>query len=182
MSRIGKQIIQIPNGVQVSLQGNDVTVKGPKGELNYTHLKNVKVVISDNQVSIQPVDDTKETKAFWGLTRTLVNNMVIGVSEGFKKELEIIGVGFKAQVQGDLLTMSLGFSHLVEYKIPLGVKIEQRKEKNEILTISGINKELVGQTAAQIRAIKKPEPYKGKGIKYMNEVIVRKEGKTAGSK
>lgn len=182
MSRIGKQIIQIPNGVQVSLQGNDVMVKGPKGELKYTHLNNVKVVIDNNQISIQPVDETQETKAFWGLTRTLVNNMVVGVSEGFKKELEIIGVGFKAQVQGNLLTMSLGFSHQVEYKIPTGVTIEQRKEKNEILTVSGISKELVGQTAAQIRAFKKPEPYKGKGIKYMNEVIIRKEGKTAGSK
>jgi len=178
MSRIGKQSITVPQGVEISIQDRKVVVKGPKGQLDYTHLAEVKVEYKDNIITVNPVDDSKQARAYWGLTRTLINNMIIGTTEGFKKELEIIGVGYKANVQGQKITLSLGFSHKIEYNIPEGIKVEYRKEKNEILTISGISKELVGAVAAKIRSYKKPEPYKGKGIRYVGEYVPRKEGKT----
>jgi large subunit ribosomal protein L6 len=182
MSRIGKQLVKIPTGVEVSLEGNLIKVKGPKGELSYEHLPHVSVEVIENTVKTSPTLETKEANAFWGLTRSLINNMVIGVSAGFEKKLEIIGVGYKAEVQGNKLILSLGFSHKIEYQIPEGVTVEHKREKHDILTISGINKELVGAVAAKIRSYKKPEPYKGKGIKYSDEVIARKEGKSASSK
>lgn len=181
MSRIGKAPIKIPNNTDVSIQNRVVTVKGPKGELSYTHLEYVNVEVKDSIITISPVDDSKKSRSFWGLTRTLISNMCIGVTEGFKKELEIIGVGYKAEVKGKTLILSLGYSHKIEYIIPDDITIEHKKEKNDILTISGINKQLVGNVAAKIRSYRKPEPYKGKGIKYSDERIIRKEGKTAAS-
>jgi len=177
MSRIGKQLIAVPQGVDVNIDNKCITVKGPKGELKYTHLDNVTVVLEDSKITVTCNDDSKESRSFWGLTRSLINNMVIGVTEGFKKELEIIGVGYKAQMSGNKVVLSLGFSHKIEYDIPEGIKVEHRKEKNDILTITGISKELVGAVAAKIRSYKKPEPYKGKGIRYVGEYVPRKEGK-----
>jgi len=177
MSRIGREKITVPQGVEVKIEANNIIVKGPKGELNYKHLPQVAVKMEDNIIEVTPTDDSREARGFWGLTRTLINNMVIGVSKGYEKQLEIIGVGYKSVVQGNKIILSLGFSHKIEYEIPEGIKIEQKKEKNEILTISGISKELVGAVAAKIRSYKKPEPYKGKGIRYVGEYVQRKEGK-----
>jgi len=181
MSRIGKQTISVPNGVEVSIQERTFTIKGPKGELSYTHLPEVSVKYENDLLTVSPNDDSKTTRAYWGLTRSLLNNMIIGVTEGYKKELEIIGVGYKAEVQGQKIILSLGFSHKINYDIPEGIKVEHRREKNDILTITGINKEIVGAVAAKIRSYKKPEPYKGKGIRYIDEYVERKEGKTAAS-
>ena len=177
MSRIGKQSIIIPDKVQVSLVDSIVKVTGPKGELTLQLHPNVNVEIGDKEikVSIKSAASRKEI-ALWGLFRNLINNMVIGVTEGYVKKLEINGVGFRAVVAGSKITLNVGFSHPVEYNLPAG--ISALVEKN-ILTISGIDKIVVGEVAANIRKIKKPEPYKGKGIKYIDEVIKRKEGKTA---
>ena len=182
MSRIGKNPITVPSGIEVTINGKEVVVKGPKGELKLTHRPEIKVVYKDNIITITPLDDSKESKAFWGLTRTLINNLVVGVSKGFTKELEIIGVGYKAEIEGRTIVLSLGFSHKIRYDIPEGIEIVQKKEKNIILTITGINKQLVGEVAANIRSYKKPEPYKGKGIRYVGEYVARKEGKTAAAK
>jgi len=182
MSRIGKQKITVPSGVEITINGNEISVKGPKGELKYIHRPEIKVVYKDNIITVTPLNDDKLSKAFWGLTRTLINNLIIGVSEGYKKELEIIGVGYKAEVEGRTVVLSLGFSHKIRYDIPEGINVEQKKEKNIMLTISGIDKQLVGEVAANIRSYKKPEPYKGKGIRYVGEYVPRKEGKTAASK
>jgi large subunit ribosomal protein L6 len=177
MSRIGKQSIIIPDKVQVSLADSIVKVTGPKGELTLELHPNVNVEIADKEikVSIKSAASRKEV-ALWGLFRNLINNMVIGVTEGYVKKLEINGVGFRATVAGSKITLHVGFSHPVEYNLPAGISAVV--EKN-VLTISGIDKTLVGEVAANIRKIKKPEPYKGKGIKYLDEVIKRKEGKTA---
>jgi large subunit ribosomal protein L6 len=177
MSRIGKQSIIIPDKVQVSLADSIVKVTGPKGELTLELHPNVNVEIADKEikVSIKSAASRKEV-ALWGLFRNLINNMVIGVTEGYVKKLEINGVGFRATVAGSKITLNVGFSHPVEYNLPAGISAVV--EKN-VLTISGIDKTLVGEVAANIRKIKKPEPYKGKGIKYLDEVIKRKEGKTA---
>lgn len=174
--------VSVPTNVVVTITDNKIAVKGPNGELSYNYLPDVKIELVDSNLVITRTNEGTNSKAYWGLTRALVNNMVIGVSTGFFKELEIIGVGYKAELQGDKLILSLGFSHKIEYKIPTGINIEYRKEKNDILKISGASKEQVGQVAAEIRSYKKPEPYKGKGIKYIDEKIVRKEGKTATSK
>lgn len=183
MSRIGKKPIIIPKGVDIKLDVVDakvkVNVKGPKGSLDVVIPTGVKIEQVDGQLllSIDDINDNK-TRAFWGLARNLVNNAVIGVTEGFSKTLEINGVGFKANAQNNKLTLNVGFSHPVEYPSRPGITIET--EKN-IIKISGIDKQLVGQTAAEIRKIKKPEPYKGKGIKYSDEVIRRKAGKVVKS-
>jgi large subunit ribosomal protein L6 len=179
MSRIGKQLITVPQNVQISIENRKIVVKGPKGELDYTYLPEIKVEYNDNIIKITPLEDSKKANSLWGLTRTLINNMIIGVTEEFKKELTIIGVGYKAELQGSKVILSLGFSHKIEYEIPKGIRIEYRKEKNDILSIFGIDKQLVGEVAAKIRSYKKPEPYKGKGIRYTDEYVARKEGKTS---
>ena len=176
MSRIGKMPIAIPNGVNIDVaENNKVTVKGPKGTLERVLPSILTVKIEDGQIKVERPNDEKETKALHGLTRSLINNMVVGVTDGYKKTLEINGVGYRAQKQGKKLTLSLGFSHPVEMEDPEG--IETRVVDNKI-EVEGIDKEKVGQYAAVIRDKKRPEPYKGKGIKYSDEVIRRKVGKT----
>ena len=175
MSRIGKKPIEIPQGVEVKVDSNLVVVKGPKGELKEQIHPLVKIEGKENEVIVSVKNpEEKEQRSLWGLFRTLINNMVQGVTNGFTKQLEINGIGFKALVSGDKLVLNVGFSHPVEYSIPKDIQITV--EKN-IVTISGNSKQKVGQVAAEIRAIKKPEPYKGKGIKYVDEVIRRKAGK-----
>lgn len=175
MSRIGKKPIFIPTGVEVQVNNQNVLVKGAKGSLELTLHPKVKAEVKDNEVKVTVVQtEDKEEKSLWGLFRTLINNMVEGVVKGFSKQLEINGIGFKAAVQGKKLILNVGYSHPVEYEIPQGIEV--KVEKN-IIIISGIDKQRVGQVAAEIRAIKKPEPYKGKGIKYVGEIIRRKVGK-----
>ena len=178
MSRIGNKAIPVPAGVTVSVaEGNLVTVKGSKGELSFQFNSELEINVSATECVVKRPNDSKEMKTIHGTTRALLNNMVIGVSEGFKKVLEINGVGYRAALQGNKLVVSAGYSHNVEMEIPAGLKVELPKNTN--IVISGIDKQLVGQFAAEIREIRKPEPYKGKGIKYDYETIRRKEGKTA---
>ena len=178
MSRIGNTAIAIPQGVTVTVaEGNNVTVKGPKGELTSQFNNELEISVSATEVLVKRPNDTKLMKTMHGTTRALLHNMVVGVSEGFKKQLEINGVGYRAQLQGNKLIVSAGYSHTVDMEIPADLKVEL--PKNTVIIISGIDKQKVGQFAAEIREIRKPEPYKGKGIKYSNEVIRRKEGKTA---
>ena len=177
MSRIGKKPVEIPQGVEVSIKDSIVKVKGSKGEIEHTIPEGVLVEVKDKQVIVSIKVENKKTSALWGLIRALLQNAVMGVSQGFEKQLEIIGVGYKAKMEGDkLLDLAMGFSHPVKMPVPEGLQI--KVEKN-IITISGINKEKVGQFAAEIRAVRKPEPYKGKGIRYVGEKVRRKEGKKA---
>lgn len=178
MSRIGKQPINIPENVEVKLEDNKIIVKGPKGTLEQELRKEVEVEIKDDFIKLTPVQKTKSsiTPALWGLYRALIANMVKGVLVGFEKKLEIIGIGYKVALQGEDIVLKLGFSHPVNLKVPSGIEINI--EKN-IITVSGIDKQLVGQFAADIRAKKPPEPYKGKGIRYVDEVVRRKPGKKA---
>jgi large subunit ribosomal protein L6 len=176
MSRIGKQPIEVPAGVTVTLEGKLVTVVGPKGTLSQELMPNIGLKQSENVITIVREVDSVETQPTFGLMRTLVANMVTGVSKGFERSLEINGVGYRAAVAGSTVNFSLGFSHPIAFPLPKG--IEAKVEKN-VITISGFDKQLVGQVAANIRALKKPEPYKGKGIKYTDEQIRRKAGKTA---
>lgn len=179
MSKIGKKLIEVPSGVVVSLEADLVIVKGPKGELTYKIPRELKLSLSDNKLLVVPVIKSKRTPALWGTLRAVISNMVLGVTKGFDKKLEIEGVGFKAQMQGNDLVFSLGYSHPVIFEIPSGITADVVKNT---ITISGFSKELVGQTAANIRSLKKPEPYKGKGIRYAGEIIKRKAGKkVAGS-
>jgi large subunit ribosomal protein L6 len=178
MSRIGKQPIEIPSGVTITVGDNNVTVAGPKGSLIVDSQKFIKVKVEDNKIIVERNNDEQEARANHGLVRSLLNNAVQGVTKGFEKKLEIQGVGFRLNGGGKQIEMSLGFSHPVKYTAMDG--IELKTEKLEI-TVSGIDKQKVGQTAAEIRALKKPEPYKGKGIRYVGEVIIRKAGK-AGKK
>jgi large subunit ribosomal protein L6 len=175
MSRIGKKPVQLPKGVIASVDGQTVKVKGPKGELKVTLVDDVLIELTDAGVVVSPRPDHERARAMWGLSRTLVNNLVIGVTEGFTERLDINGVGYRAAVQGKNLNLQLGFSHDVVYPIPAGINIVA--EKPTSITISGIDKQLVGQVAAEIRAWRSPEPYKGKGVKYASETIRRKEGK-----
>ena len=178
MSRIGNKVVNIPAGVTVNVADNNiVTVKGPKGELSFQFNNEMTISVSATEVAVKRPNDTKEMKTLHGTTRALINNMVKGVSEGFTKKLEINGVGYRAALQGKTLVVSAGYSHTVEKEIPAGLEV--KLPKNTIIEISGVDKQLVGQFAADIRDIRKPEPYKGKGIKYDYEVIRRKEGKTA---
>jgi len=174
MSKIGKKLIEIPKDVIVGIEGKTIKVKGLKGELQFEIPRELKVIIEDSRLSVVPVVNSKKTPALWGTARAVIANMIFGVHNGFEKKLEIEGVGYKAQIQGQNLVLNLGFSHPVVFKAPEGVKISV--DKNNI-TVSGPSIELVGQTAANIRALKKPEPYKGKGIHYVGEVIRRKAGK-----
>ena len=184
MSRIGKSIINIPSGVEVKVsEHNLVSVKGPKGELARTIDTDLKVVIEDGELAIQRPTDQKRHRAAHGLYRSLVNNMVIGVSEGFKKELQLIGVGYRASNTGNLLELGVGYSHPIMFYIPDELKLETVTEKGKapMIILSGIDKELVGEVAAKIRSFRPPEPYKGKGIKYKDEILRRKAGKVAGA-
>ncbi len=175
MSRIGKQPITIPSGVTLSDENQTIKVNGPKGSLQQPVLPGISLVQEEGTISIKRADDTAANRARHGLMRSLVNNMVTGVSQGFEKKLEINGVGYRVAQQGADLKLNLGFSHDVMYKIPAGV---QASVEQNIITITGIDKQQVGQVAAEIRALKKPEPYKGKGIKYVDERIIRKSGKS----
>ncbi len=180
MSRIGKQAIIIPSGVNITQAADgSIVVKGPKGELSYIAPSLVNVEIKDNEVIVKRVNETKAARSFHGLVRTLIDNMVTGVTKGFSKRLEVNGVGYRAQVQGNKLVLSLGFSHPVEHIIPDGITVKMDADKKNVIIVEGIDKQKVGQVAAEIRAYRKPEPYKGKGIKYENEYIRRKAGKTA---
>ena len=178
MSRIGNKAISIPAGVTITVsEGNDVVVKGPKGELTAKFNSDLEIIVEADKAEVKRPNDTKVMKTFHGTTRALLHNMVVGVSEGFKKQLEINGVGYRAQLQGNTLVVNAGYSHTCDMPIPEGLKVEL--PKNTVIVISGIDKQAVGQFAAEVRALRKPEPYKGKGIKYAGEHIRRKEGKTA---
>ena len=176
MSRVGKKPIQIPQGVEVKISGQKVMVRGPKGELSREVRPEIGVEVKEGKILVSPKIETKKTKALWGLTRALIANMIKGVTEGYEKKLEIEGIGFRASVEGENLVLSVGFTHPVKIKAPEGIKFSV--EKN-IITVSGTDKELVGQMAAKIRAIRPPEPYKGKGIRYVGERVRRKVGKKA---
>lgn len=179
MSRIGKNPVQVPAGVTVSVNGNTVSVKGPKGELTQTFHNNMKVEVAGNEVVVSRPNDLKLNRSLHGLTRTLIFNMIEGVTKGFEKQLEIIGVGYRAAVAGSKLTLSLGFSHPVEFNVPKGITVEMDKDKKNILIIKGSDKQLLGEVSAKIRGFKKPEPYKGKGIRYVGEYVPQKAGKAA---
>ena len=184
MSRIGKLPIVLPAGVTVDMKDNVVTVKGPKGELSQSVNPNIAVAIEDGKITVSRPDDSKESRAQHGLYRALINNMVVGVSTGYKKELEIVGVGYKAEANGQVLQLTLGFSHAIYLKMPPEVKVEAKSErnKNPLITLESADKQLLGQICAKIRSFRKPEPYKGKGVKFVGEVIRRKSGKTAAAK
>jgi len=175
MSRIGKKPVALPKGVTATVEGKTVKVKGPKGELQVRLVDQVDAVVGPDGVTVTPKEGVEQGRQMWGLSRTLVNNLVVGVTQGFTQKLEINGVGYRAAVQGKNLQLQLGFSHDVAYPIPAGISIAC--EKPTMIAVSGIDKQLVGQVAAEIRSYRPPEPYKGKGVKYAEEYILRKEGK-----
>ncbi|MDX2047355.1 MAG: 50S ribosomal protein L6 [Chitinophagaceae bacterium] len=183
MSRIGKKPVEVPKGVTVSV-GNDntLTVKGPKGELKQGIDRDIKVAVKDGEISFERPTDQIRHRAMHGLYRSLVSNMVKGVTDGYKKQMELVGVGYKASNQGNLLDLSLGFSHNIVFEVPKELKVTTAQEKGENpkIVLEGIDKQLIGQVAAKIRSLRKPEPYKGKGVKYTGEYIRRKAGKAAG--
>jgi large subunit ribosomal protein L6 len=175
MSRIGKKPVPLPKGVTAKIDGQTVTVKGPKGELSITLISDVTVKQGDDGIEVAPRDDSKRARSMWGMSRSLVDNLITGVSSGFSKTLEINGVGYRAAMKGKELQLQLGYSHDVMYPVPDGIQIQCTKPTE--IVISGIDKARVGQVAAEIRRYRKPEPYKGKGVKYSNEFIFRKDGK-----
>ena len=179
MSRIGKKPVEIPEGVTINLDGNNIKVKGPKGELSRTIHPSMKTEIAEGELIVTRPNDLKESRALHGLTRALIQNMVVGVTESYKKSLEIVGVGYKAELKGKNLLLNIGYSHPIYFVPPEEIKLEVPAPTQII--ISGNDKELVGLVAAKIRSFRKPEPYKGKGIKYSDERIIRKAGKTAGA-
>lgn len=176
MSRIGKKAVEVPAGVDAAIQGNSISIKGPKGALQYLVSPHVHVQKDGQVITVTRPSDAAQMRALHGATRTVIANMITGVTKGFEKTLELVGVGYKAQLQGNVLVMSLGYSHPVHFPIPEGVKVAL--ESPTAIKIQGIDKVLVGQVAADIRDLRKPEPYKGKGVKYAGERIRRKEGKT----
>ncbi|MFO7806991.1 MAG: 50S ribosomal protein L6 [Candidatus Moraniibacteriota bacterium] len=178
MSRIGKLPVQIPEGVTAEIQDRIIKIKGPKGELSFDFGYRVEVKIEEGEINVTQLDRTKQAKSMWGTARSIIANMVKGVTEGFEKKLELHGVGYRMSVQGDKLNLSLGFSHPVEKKIPEGLSASIEKD---VLTISGIDKSQVGKFAAEIRELRKVEPYKGKGFRYVGEEFIKKEGKKAGA-
>ena len=182
MSRIGSKAVAIPSGVQVNVQGSNVSVKGPKGELKLVLLPEVDVAVDGAILKVTRKDDGRHARARHGLTRMLLNSMAIGVSAGFEKKLEIIGVGYKAQMKGKMLHLNLGHSHPIDFPIPAGIEIGQDEKNKNIVIIKGIDKQLVGQFASEIRALRPPEPYKGKGVRYLGEHVRRKAGKAAVAK
>jgi large subunit ribosomal protein L6 len=175
MSRIGKKPVAIPSGVTVTLDGQTITVKGPKGQLAWTVADEVEVTQADGQLTLSPRVDTQRARGMWGLSRTLVSNMVEGVTKGYEETLELVGVGYRAAMKGNALSMQLGFSHDVDIKPPAGVTFATPRQTE--IKINGIDKQVVGEIAAQIRRIRPPEPYKGKGVRYAGEKVRRKEGK-----
>lgn len=175
MSRVGKNPVEVPSGVEIAIKGGLVLAKGKLGSLEFKATNDVEITQEDGKVWVKPVNDSKKARAMWGTARARIQNMVTGVSEGFKKDLEINGVGYRAAVQGQALNLQLGFSHDVAYPIPEGISV--KCEKPTSISISGADKQKVGQVAAEIRSYRPPEPYKGKGVKYADEVILRKEGK-----
>lgn len=184
MSRIGKAPVAIPAGVSVNVNGNTVTVKGPKGELSETVNPDLTVTVEDGHVIVARPTDDREHRAQHGLARALIHNMVEGVSNGYKKEMELVGVGYRASAEGQVLELALGFSHAIFIKLPKEIKVEAKSErnKNPMIILESADKQLLGQVCAKIRSLRKPEPYKGKGIKFVGEVIRRKSGKSAGAK
>lgn len=175
MSRIGKRPVEMPGGVSANISGQTIEVKGPKGVRSFTATDDVDLSVDGQEISVKPRGMSKRARQQWGMTRTQVQNLVTGVTDGFKKDLEIQGVGYRAQVQGKTLKLALGYSHDVEYQIPDGIEIVAAKPTE--LSVSGIDQQQVGQVAAEIRRWRKPEPYKGKGIRYKDEYVFRKEGK-----
>jgi large subunit ribosomal protein L6 len=175
MSRIGKKAVSVPTGVTVNLAGQNIAVKGPKGELKFVLVEHVLAKLEDGKIAVNPRDQTKVARSCWGMSRTMISNMIKGVTQGYSRSLEINGVGYRANVQGKVLQLNLGYSHDVNYPIPEGIEIKTPKPTE--ITITGIDKQRVGQVAAEIRDFRGPEPYKGKGIKYSDERIFRKEGK-----
>lgn len=179
MSRIGKKAVRIPEKVEVKLEGQQISVKGPNGKMVLPFCDEVKFEKKDSAIHVTPTKDDLKTRSLWGLSRTLLNNMMVGVTSGFRKNLVFTGVGYKAQVAGNKITLSLGFSHHVDYVLPDGISA---KVTGNVIEISGCDRELVGFVAAKIRSFRPPEPYKGKGIKYSDETIIRKAGKTGAKK
>ena len=175
MSRIGKKPVELASGVTASVSGQTLEVKGPKGTRTFTASDDVTITVEDNNVTVTPRGKSKRARQQWGMTRTMVANLVEGVSGGFKKELEIQGVGYRAQMQGNVLKLNLGLSHDVDFEVPAGVTVTAPKQTE--IVVEGIDQQLVGQVAANIREWRKPEPYKGKGIRYKGEFVFRKEGK-----
>ena len=184
MSRIGKAPIAIPAGVTVNVANNEVSVKGPKGQLSQVFHDDITVKVEDGHVVVTRPSDDIEHRSHHGLVRALINSMVVGVSEGYKKEMELVGVGYRASAQGQVLELSLGYSHAIYFKLPAEVKVEAKTErnKNPLITLESCDKQLLGQVCAKIRSLRKPEPYKGKGIKFVGEIIRRKSGKSASAK
>lgn len=184
MSRIGKAPITIPAGVTVTIKENVVTVKGPKGELKQEVNPNITVKVEGAEVQVTRPDDEKQNRAMHGLYRSLINNMVIGVSEGYKKTLELVGVGYRASNQGQVLEFALGYTHNIFLKLPAEIKVETKSERNQnpLVILESCDKQLIGQVCAKIRSFRKPEPYKGKGVRFQGEVVRRKAGKSAGKK
>ncbi len=175
MSRIGKRTIPVPQGVTVTVDGQAVKAKGPKGELEFVVNELCTVALEDNEVALKPVNNSKPARSMWGMSRTRIANLIDGVTNEFTKSLELVGVGYRAQMKGSSLNLALGYSHDINFPVPDGIKIATPKPTE--IVVSGIDKQQVGQTAAVIRAFRPPEPYKGKGVKYADEYIFRKEGK-----
>ncbi|TYB80725.1 50S ribosomal protein L6 [Maritimibacter fusiformis] len=175
MSRIGKRPVELPSGVSATTSGQTIEVKGPKGSRSFTATDDVTITVDEDAITIEPRGKSKRARQQWGMSRTMVQNLVIGVTDGFKKELEISGVGYRAQMQGNVLKLNLGYSHDVNFEVPEGVTVTSAKPTE--VTVEGVDQQLVGQVAANIREWRAPEPYKGKGIKYKDEYIFRKEGK-----
>jgi large subunit ribosomal protein L6 len=182
MSRIGKLPITLPQGVNIEVKDNVVTVKGPKGELSQPINPAIEVKVEEGEVQITRPNDEKQNRAFHGLYRSLINNMVVGVSEGYKKTMELVGVGYRATSTDNVLELSLGYSHMIYLQLPKEIKVETKSERNQnpLIILESNDKQLLGQVCAKIRSFRKPEPYKGKGIKFQGEVIRRKAGKSAG--
>lgn len=175
MSRIGKKPVELPSGVTATVSGQTIEVKGPKGTRSFSATDDVTITVEENAVKVTPRGTSKRARQQWGMSRSMVENLIIGVTEGFKKELEITGVGYRANIQGNTLKLALGYSHDVDFDIPAGVTVTAPKQTE--IVVEGIDQQLVGQVAANIREWRKPEPYKGKGIRYKGEYIFRKEGK-----
>jgi len=179
MSRIGKLPITIPSGVTVNNDNGNISVKGPKGELKFAHHPNLKVAIKDNELIVTRPNDSKQNRSLHGTNRAILNNMIVGVTDGFTKKLEVRGVGYRFKISGTKLDLSLGYSHTINFAIPAGITINNDEENKNIMIITGIDKQLVGETAARIREYRKPEPYKGKGVRYLGEYVAMKQGKKA---
>lgn len=178
MSRIGKKPVTLPSGVKASLQGQKLSIQGPKGKMDLNVHPRMKVSLKDNQIAVERPSDVRTDRSLHGLTRSLIQNMALGVTQGYQKELDIVGVGFKAQIKGKVLNLILGYTHPIDYKIPEGLEIKCTTPTR--ISISGTDKQKVGQAAAEIRGYYEPEPYKGKGVQYVGETIRRKQGKTVG--